>query len=100
MASEACVSYQPRGTLLHVSYVPYTPDVCPPIDAPPPSRSRRTFFWVAGTILYLFLIGAWVWWMKLPPKIQPPLAMIPLKDGTELRLVNVTEGATYRVYSS
>ena len=38
--------------------------------------------------------------MKLPPKIQPPLAKIPLKDGTELRLVNVSEGDVFRVYSS
>jgi hypothetical protein len=83
-----------------VSYVPYTPDVCPPLDAPPPSNARRIVLWIAGTILYLFLIAAWVWWMKLPPKIQPPLATIPLKDGTELRLVNVWEGADYRAHSS
>src|SRR5687767_14539037 len=38
--------------------------------------------------------------MKLPPKIQPPVATIPLQDGTELRLVDVREGAEHRVYSS
>jgi hypothetical protein len=78
-----------------VSYLRYTPDVAPPppeLAAPPPSRAAR---WIVGTCAYLIVLILWTWWMTLPPKLEPPLAIIPLPDGSELRVVYAVRGASF-----
>jgi hypothetical protein len=78
-----------------VSYLRYTPDVSPPpaeLATPPRSRAVR---WVIGTGIYLILLILWTWWMTLPPPIEPPLAIIPLPDGSELRLVHAVRGESF-----
>jgi hypothetical protein len=82
---------QPARNLLRVSYVPYDPDVWPTATTED-TRHSRIGKWVWGIVLYLLAIVAWVAWMKMPPKIEAPLALIPLPDGTELRLVHSTTG--------
>ena len=80
-----------------VSYLHYTPDVRPPPADPtfrPPSHAGR---WAIGTALYLVIVALWTWWMTIPPTLEPPLAIIPLPDGTELRLVHVARGAELRL---
>ena len=78
-------------TLLGVSYIPYDPDVWP-TSTTDDSRHSRVAKWVWGVVLYLLAVVAWVAWMKMPPKIEAPLALIPLPDGTELRLVHSITG--------
>ena len=69
-----------------MSYVPYDPNVWPaePVDDSKSQRAARVAKWAWGSGLYLIAIAAWVIWMKMPPKLQPPFALIPLADGTEL----------------
>ncbi len=82
----------PRArTLRGVSYVPYDPEVWPSATTEP-NRHSRVAKWIWGVVLYLLAIVAWVAWMKMPPAIRSPLALIPLADGTELRLVHATIG--------
>lgn len=76
-----------------VPYVPYQPDVVPPPSAFADTANRsRAGKWAIGVLLYLAAICAWIIWMKMPPPIEPPLASIPLGDGTELRLVHASFG--------
>jgi hypothetical protein len=49
-------------------------------------------------MLYLLAIAGWVVWMKMPPKVQPPIAAISLADGTELRLIHFAVGPSFRIH--
>jgi hypothetical protein len=48
--------------------------------------------WLIGLAVYLVCLPLFIWWLKKPPRIQPPLATIPLPDGTELRWVGHRQG--------
>lgn len=81
-----------------MSYLPYSPDVSPPAEAVPESPWRRRRPWLLALGIYLLGLPVFVWWVQLPPRLQPPLATIPWPDGTELRWVGSRQGP--RVYFS
>jgi hypothetical protein len=82
-----------------VSYVTYSPDAgAPPAELTAGSRRRVT--WGLGMLLYIALCAVVLWWLKLPPPIKPPLASIPLPDGTELRLIGARVSREIRLSHS
>lgn len=78
-----------------MSYVPYHPEVQPPVPVEGESiRKQRSWKWPLGVFVYLLAVAGWVVWMKMPPRIQNPFAKAALPDGTELRLVHAVVGVT------
>src|SRR5687768_12793304 len=73
-----------------VGYITYTSD-----DVPPPTaeiaRIRRRQAWLVGLMIYVFFCGVFIWWLQRPPPIKPPLAIVPLPDEKELRLLGGAE---------
>ena len=92
LASEAFRLSGPIANSQPGSYVPYNPEVWPTEAAGESTPNTRAAMWFCGLLLYLVGIVAWVAWMKMPPRIQPPFAIIPLGEDSELRLVHFANG--------
>lgn len=87
-----------------MSYIPYSPATLSPSSRESTVPERRPWQWYFWRVcLALLLLGppaVYYTWRFMPKSVAPPIATIPLFDGTELRLVQSLKSLDFRFSSN